>query len=147
MNMVSGKIMLLKVFPNFSMQKKPPRQRQTLLTGVKSREWLQAAALLVLEVQVWTVKCDEQRGMRARLKPRSIKASKPKFWIRFWFLPLHQGAGGNRTCAKGFSEGFGKRGMLQLFSASRSGTRHAYPYGIAWWWDRHSRSPARAIAR
>lgn len=145
MNIVSGKITLLKAFPNFSMQKKPPRQRQTLLTGVKSWEWLQAAALLVLEVEVWTVKCHEQHGIRARLKPWSIKASQPTLWIRFWFLPLHQGAGGNRTRARGFSEGFGKCGML--FSATRSGTRHAYPYGIAWWWHRHSRSPARAIAR
>lgn len=32
-------------------------------------------ALPVLEVQAWAVKCNEQCGMRAQVKPWSIKAS------------------------------------------------------------------------
>lgn len=35
-------------------------------------------------------------------------------------MPICQGAGGNRTHVQGSPEGFGKRRMLQLFSASRT---------------------------
>lgn len=40
MNTESGKIMLLKVFPKFSMQKKKASQRHTLLTGVAAEHGL-----------------------------------------------------------------------------------------------------------
>lgn len=79
MNVISEKITGLELLPNFSMGKKKASHTETDI--INWSEIMRAAAgcgPLVLEVQVWTVRCDEQQGVRARITPWSIKASEWK---------------------------------------------------------------------